>query len=238
MSKSINYSSEKLMGEFSGRTHIRGSLEAIKKRYQLADKKIIELGCGLGDNLRIFMPENDVIGFEGLDDATSMANERGLRVVQADLDSAPIPLDDCSVDVVLCMDVLEHLVNPAFCVAESRRVLRKNGLLIINVPNHFTFSGRVRILLGSGADSQAYFPNSEDWENPHIRFFRHASSISLLKKAGFEIVEDCSGNIPAVPGLGRFPGMMNRSLPRYLARKFPDLFASGFFMVAGKIDYE
>ncbi|MFK5913742.1 MAG: class I SAM-dependent methyltransferase [Woeseiaceae bacterium] len=238
MTQSINYSSEKLASEFSDRSHIRFALEGVKSRYKLKNKRVIELGCGLGDNLKIFSSDNNTLGFEGLEGAVSIANQQGVRVLQVDLEGDPIPLEAESSDVVLCMDILEHLNHPEFSIKESWRILRENGLLVVNVPNHFTLSGRLRILLGSGVDSQGYFPDSNDWENPHVRFFRHGSISALLEKNGFEIVEDCSSQAPAFPGLNWLSSIRKTNIPSYIAHRFPDLFAAGFFLIAKKIKFD
>jgi len=234
MAENINYSTEKLASEFTGRSHVRMALEEIKEQFDLCKKVIIELGCGLGNNLEIFSQDNDVIGYEGLEDATVAANQRGIRVLQANLDEPPFSAETGSADVVLCVDVLEHLDSPELCVKESWRILRDNGLLIVNVPNHFTMSGRLRILFGSGIDSNHYFPSNEDWNNPHIRFFRHQTIMRLITKNGFTMVEDWSGKFPAVPGLNRLPGINQTGVPYKMARWLPNLFAGGFFLIARK----
>ena len=235
MSQNINYSSEKLSSEFSSRSHVRDTLEKIKLKYQLKNKKIIELGCGLGENLKIFSMDNEVLGVEGLEDAVSLADQQGIRVLQANLDEDSIPLENESSDVVLCMDILEHLNHPELCIKDTWRILRENGFLIINVPNHFSFSGRLRILFGSGIDSQGYFPDNDDWDNPHIRFFRHRSIKALVEKNGFQLVEDYSSQLPAIPGLNWLSVIKKTNIPCYVIKRYPELFAAGFFFIAKKL---
>ena len=188
-----------------------------------------------GARMKIFSVDNEVLGVEGLEDAVSLAVQQGMRVLQANLDEDSIPLENESSDVVLCMDILEHLNHPEFCIKDTWRILRENGFLIINVPNHFTFSGRLRILFGSGIDSQGYFPENDDWDNPHIRFFRHRSIKALVEKNGFQLVEDYSSHLPAIPGLNWLSMIKKTNIPCYLVKRYPELFAAGFFFVAKKI---
>jgi predicted SAM-dependent methyltransferase len=47
---------------------------------------------------------------------------------------SPLPIEDNSVDIVLCMDVLEHSENVESILKDFFRVLRTNGLLLISVP--------------------------------------------------------------------------------------------------------
>ena len=68
----------------------------------------------------------------------------GLRVVESDvslgprtqviLDAHSIPYRDQSFDCVIAQAVLEHVVDPARCVAEIHRVLRPGGLLYVETP--------------------------------------------------------------------------------------------------------
>ncbi len=44
------------------------------------------------------------------------------------------PIKDKSVDLVLATEVLEHIYNPQFFLAEARRVLKKGGALILTTP--------------------------------------------------------------------------------------------------------
>ena len=50
-------------------------------------------------------------------------------------------MPDQSVDCVLLLDVLEHLEWPERCLRQAHRVLKPDGLLFVNVPNHFTMTG-------------------------------------------------------------------------------------------------
>lgn len=52
-----------------------------------------------------------------------------------------MPVEDCSFDLVLCTQVLEHSVNPQKVVDECFRVLRPGGSLIVTVPCIFPIHG-------------------------------------------------------------------------------------------------
>ena len=52
------------------------------------------------------------------------------------LDSDPFPFPDASFDVVLCMEILEHLLlDPYHLFLEARRVLRPGGVFLVTTPN-------------------------------------------------------------------------------------------------------
>ena len=58
------------------------------------------------------------------------------------------PFEDNSVDIVICTQVLEHLVLGSPLVKELSRILKPNGRAIISVPNIVSLKSRVKVLMG------------------------------------------------------------------------------------------
>jgi SAM-dependent methyltransferase len=52
-----------------------------------------------------------------------------------------MPVEDCSYDLVLCTQVLEHCENPQVIVNECYRVLKPGGTLIVTVPSIYPVHG-------------------------------------------------------------------------------------------------
>lgn len=229
----INYKTSWLLAEATGRSHVTTVLQEIQQRRGITSKDVLELGSGVGTNLLVLSTDNRVRGVEGLEAAVCEAQSRGIDTLQANLE-AELPLEDNSADWILCIDVLEHLLNPAVCLASVHRILRDDGRLIINVPNHFDWHGRIRILSGSGIDSQRYFPDSSHWKYPHVRFFQRATIEAFLAEGDFTVEEDLSNcfiTFPKAAALRQlgFSGAMNS-----LRNRWPDLFSAGFFLVCRK----
>lgn len=229
----INYSVERLRSDDAEREHIRRELAAIKEQYGITRSTVLEVGCGLGSNLRIFQSDNKVIGIEGLEDAAAEARSRGLEVCQGDLESE-ICLDAGSVDWVLCLDVLEHLETPMNLMIQIHKVLRLTGKVIINVPNHFDLTGRLKLLVGHDLDVHNFFPENHEWDNPHLRFFTHGGIKQLLRTTGFKLVEDRSARFWSFPKGRILERMGFGPVLRELAMVRPGLFARGLFLVGEK----
>lgn len=117
-------------------------------------KKILDAGCGRGFYVRAlsFFPFiKEVHGFDINDKYVTMARqsfEKNLKpdsgqarmtykatisLQQASIYSLPYP--DNYFEFIICSEVLEHLEDDKKALLELKRVLKKNGTLIITVPN-------------------------------------------------------------------------------------------------------
>lgn len=59
-----------------------------------------------------------------------------------------IPFKDDSVSLVFLLDIIEHLINPDYILNEAKRVLKKDGKIIITTPNLANLYNRIFLLLG------------------------------------------------------------------------------------------
>src|SRR5215207_1833727 len=66
------------------------------------------------------------------------AAELGLDVRMADA-SAPLPVDDDQYDCVMCLELLEHLPAAVGLLGEIRRVLKRDGRVVLSVPNPYSW---------------------------------------------------------------------------------------------------
>ena len=229
----VNYKTSWLIEEASARSHITSVLQDIKQRYAIQQCDVLELGSGIGTNLSIFAPNNHVQGVEGMGEAVLESNARGITAIKADLE-APLALPPGSADWILCIDVLEHLINPVVCLDSASKLLRSDGRLIVNVPNHFDWRGRIRVLLGSGIDSRRYFPESKIWEYPHVRFFQRATIEELLRSVGFSVEEDYSYRFNSFPKAAFFNRVGAQHILQSMQNRWPDVFSGGYFLVCRK----
>jgi SAM-dependent methyltransferase len=61
--------------------------------------------------------------------------------------AGPLPFADGAFDAVICLEGLEHLVNPVALIAELARVTRAGGEIVISTPNVMNFYSRLQFLL-------------------------------------------------------------------------------------------
>lgn len=115
-------------------------LEYIKK-----NDRVLDVGCGNGQHtLRVAHCAEQVVGFDvsnrDLEIARNTAKEQGIENVRFETNSAEnrFPYQSSSFEKVLCLGVLEHLVNRDATLGEIYRVLTPRGKLLLGVPNRQT----------------------------------------------------------------------------------------------------
>ncbi len=95
----------------------------------------VDLGCGVGANLRLLDQVCDeVIGIDANPRAIEWCHSRGFHSVRLG-DAMALDLPDESVELVTCLDVLEHVDDRA-AMAEISRILAVGGYLAVTVPAH------------------------------------------------------------------------------------------------------
>lgn len=177
--------------------------------------RVLDLGSYPG-HLTLLIRERFGCRLTGLTALTSPAfaetmARAGIPVHVHDVERAALPFPAGSFDVVLGLDLIEHLTfNVPFVLAEACRVLRSGGTLLLTTPNLASLWNRWRLLRGRPIgkpleDEQHPFygpPPSGDGPPPawlamrHIRELTPSELRGLLRRSGFPD--------PQVAGL-RFP---------------------------------
>lgn len=93
--------------------------------------------------------------------------------------------DNNSFDLISCLAVLEHVFDPIKVVEEFSRVIKKDWLLVIEVPNIVVFFRRIAFLFWIRPRT------SWDlwWDWWHLQYFTVSDLKKLLRNNGFEILE-------------------------------------------------
>jgi len=151
---------------------------------------VIDIGCGDGSRYADYLISAGVKvhGLDVSNVAVLAARELGIEAQLASLDRK-LPVPDEEFDSAICLEVLEHLVEPEFTAKEIYRVLKPGGHLLVSVPNIAFWPVRIELLLtghfnpkGSPVTERRY-----PWRDPHLRFFNSLSLRNMLLDAGFVI---------------------------------------------------
>lgn len=103
--------------------------------------RLLDVGVGLGRLLERF-PQCERYGIDISLPYLHRTANLGIRVGAARVEDIPYP--DASFEVLLCTDVLEHVLDPNLACREMLRVLRPGGHLVIRVPYREDLSGYLR----------------------------------------------------------------------------------------------
>jgi SAM-dependent methyltransferase len=122
---------------------------------------------------------------------------RSFRRVLFNVEKDRFPFPDCSLDGVLCCELIEHLLHdPAAMLAEVHRTLKTDGWLMLTTPNLTSYHAIRKAVQGvHPLENSSYF-NQEEFPNlpvQHTREYGFWDMVSLLNDCGF-----------AVPGLWSF----------------------------------
>jgi SAM-dependent methyltransferase len=110
-------------------------------------RRVLEVGCGEGIVLATLAARLPGARFDGLElDETTLERARarcpGARLVRGD--ACELPFEDRSFDLVVCLEVLEHLPEPARALRELRRVARTGCLLSVPHEPFFRLGNALR----------------------------------------------------------------------------------------------
>ena len=145
--------------------------------------KLLDWGCGTGHFLN-FMRQRGwgVCGIEPSARATSYAvNNFGIRIFNI--------LRRNEFDAVTLLNVLEHVREPEELINTICSTMKKNGVLIVRVPNDFSEL--------QSAAKRSRGKNKQWWVRApdHINYFDFDSIHRLLSNSGFSVVEEI-GDFP------------------------------------------
>ena len=149
------------------------------------NKKVLDLGGRDGTLTKHFMNKNNVILCDIDENALAYAKKNyQLETKKVDLNQS-LPFLDDSFDVVVMAEVMEHLPYPLITLAEIKRILKKNGKFIGNLPFAYHLKDRWQVIRGrklliSGDPTHLQFFSYEDVKKLLSNFF-NIEEIVVLK---------------------------------------------------------
>jgi 2-polyprenyl-3-methyl-5-hydroxy-6-metoxy-1,4-benzoquinol methylase len=179
---------------------------------------VLDVGCWSGFAGR-FLREVRRVEVDGVEPHVAMAQraERDYRAVYC------MPIEQAAdellaaqreYDVVLFLDVLEHLTAPDDILRRARSLVKPDGRALVSLPNVAHWSVRKELLLGRWR-----YTDSGLLDRTHLRFFTLARARDLAAQTGWQIVYEDVALTPPPPLRGRSQSQLS------LLRRWPELFA-------------
>ncbi len=176
---------------YVGRRRIIQSLVE-KISTKLKTQRILDVGCGTGANLKMLAAYGNAEGVDISPQAVDFCHERGLNSVKLGA-IEQLPYENDSFELVTALDVIEHLDDDIAGLREMRRVLRRDGRLLVFVPA-FMFLWGVQ----------------DDVSN-HRRRYTLPRLLKAVEEAGFSVEWSSYANISFF-----LPVLIVRSVMRWL----------------------
>lgn len=147
--------------------------------------RVLEIGCGSGATLGWLRQQHQTVHTVGIEIAEAAAVQARVLVDEVhclDFEQHDLPGGEQKFDLVLCLDVLEHMVDPWAVVGRlATQYLEVGGTLLVSLPNVRHYSVVLPLLFGGRWD----YEDAGLLDRTHLRFFTKASAVALLTHAQF-----------------------------------------------------
>ena len=181
---------------------------------------VLDIGCSSGDISSFLVGKGiRVFGLDIVFDNLLEARRRGINISVADV-SKGLPVKSNSLDCVLAGEIIEHIKDTDFFLEEIKRILKKNGSLVISTPNLANLENRLRLLVGRYPIFVDYTSRGDD----HVRAYTGRALVKQLRERGFKIEKYKGSFVPPV-SYSLFKKITSRLMPvlKILGTVFPNL---------------
>ena len=165
-------------------------LVTIEKLISSKSKRILDIGSGPGFFLRRAKRRGwDVLGVESSPLACNYANEQNIPTIQKFFYEVT-PNEIGKFDAIHTFDVLEHVNNPIAVIEKAYYLLKRNGVIVVEVPNDFN---PLQKLVQKTLKKKEWWITLSSWSKTsgniqHLNYFNFSSISDLLKRIGFKII--------------------------------------------------
>jgi len=135
------------------------------------------------------------LGRRGIESAAQQAQNVLDKVLVGDIADLMDELPANYFDIVVCNDVLEHMVDPFTVLARIKSKLKRRGMVVSSIPNIRYYHTFRELALHKTWE----YEESGILDRTHLRFFTVKSIRNMYERLGFEVVRH-EGNTRCVTG--------------------------------------
>lgn len=161
-------------------------------------KKVLELGVGDASLTRRLKANGATIDGVEFDKVyIEQAEPYCRQIFTGDLNKIETLGLDTDYDIIVAADILEHLVDPEYVLSKLKTHLKKDGLLVVSLPNVANIYVRMSLLFG-----RFNYHSKGLLDKTHLHFYTISTASSMLAKTGWKIQ---GKNVTAIPLAIVFP---------------------------------
>ncbi len=182
-----------------------------------AGRRLLEVGCGIGNMTSFFLHLETVVGLDRLPSSVrhvqkAFADHPNVHIVEGDITTRATvaQLAPFRVDTVMCLNVLEHIENHQVALQHMAELLEPGGRLLLFVPAGAYMAGTLDAALG------------------HYRRYERAQLSALVTGTGLQILRLGYLNIAGIPGWWLNSRVLKRDLLPHDQLKLFNLLAPFF----------
>lgn len=129
-------------------------------------------------------------------------------------------------DVILLMDVLEHIKNRSI-LSEIHKLVRSEGEFVLSTPNIAHISVRMNLLFG-----KLRYTKTGILDESHVHFYTKETLIEELESSNWQIQSiTTSSDFGQIPVIGRFARHIPKRIQAIITGLFPTLFGVQWIVV-------
>jgi len=165
--------------------HFKRFTQAKKYLKTVDTVSILDIGCNSGTftkQIYNVFPKSKIFGIDVSKKAIAYAKQKYTSINFQVAKAEELPFKSNTFDLVTCFEVLEHVDEPKRIIKEIKRVLTKNGNIILIVP---TENLLFKMIWGLWTK----FGPGRVWKHTHVQKFTKKKLDNLLKKSGCNIVK-------------------------------------------------
>lgn len=199
----------------------------------LPNSSILDIGCHAGAFGKILLElGHQVTGIDNDREAVEIARKNGLNIVLGDIEDYKVLSSiNKQFDVILLMDILEHLQNPANILKRLKSVLIRNGRIIATLPNVAYWAVRKELLFG-----RWNYDEGGILDKTHLHFYTAFSCKEMIEESGYKIIsfKAAEGMIPLQHIFLKLPilNILIMGISKLAVKIKPQLFACSFIIEA------
>ena len=163
--------------------------------------RVIDLGCGEGELLKYLISHKKVIGngIERNESRAARCIEKGLSVLQGDINEEVLDYPDNTFDYVILSQTLQQVYEPDTLIRSMLRIGRKG---IVSFPNFSHWRCRSQLLTTGFAPITRQLPY--EWYNtPNIRVITIKDFRKFIHDVGFKVLKEVAINTQSEDRYGK-----------------------------------